>query len=157
MRSFKHSAPVVNTSIVLLAALLLTLSACAEVRRVTYPDDFIYLEKSEVSQLMFSLLDIMITLDELEETAHPEKQKKRAILAELEKIEALTIRFNTAVSREGNNALGNLRTNHLLLSEHIAEFNADVSAAKLQLAATPPNYYVVGRLTGGCNSCHRNR
>lgn len=50
-----------------------------------------------------------------------------------------------------------VRTNHLVIDDHIDEFKADLTIALRDASASPPNYFALGRLSGSCLACHQHR
>ena len=52
---------------------------------------------------------------------------------------------------------GNVRTNHLLIDDHVDEFKTEVTVALRDARSDPPNYFALGRLSGGCVACHKYR
>ncbi len=151
-----------RTPLLLICAIALLATSCAAIRQVTYPTKFVYVEQEEVSSLMHSLASSMHELEKLVNMDDTTAEKQQKILSELEHIEAETAFLaSTAdpieVDDEQNNNFKVLRTNHLLLDEHIDDFRNEIATAKRQVMANPPNYYVIGQLTGGCNACHLQR
>ena len=124
------------------------LYGCAQVRKVTYPSDFVYLEKKQIKSQMALLSFYMRQLDAImldDSTVSSEQQAR--IVSILNKID------------EGANSLGagNVRTNHLVLDDHIDDFISDVNIALRNASADPPNYFALGRLSGSCIGCHKYR
>ena len=150
-------------SLAVVTIALLLVAGCAAIRQVTYPADFIYLESSQVSGLMQSLAYSLNELDEIANEAIPTSEKTNRILAILDKIDADTAILEPGQTTPIDSALpqtsdlAGLRTNHLLLDENIDEFRSEVDRAKAQVLSDPPNFYIVGKLTGGCNACHLQR
>lgn len=62
--------------------------------------------------------------------------------------------LNSMESIAYNLGAGTQITNHLLLDEHIDQFKGDVISARHSVEAEPPNFYLVGRLSGSCTGCH---
>ena len=50
-----------------------------------------------------------------------------------------------------------MRTNHLVIDDHIDQFRSDVNDAIRDARANPPNYFALGRLSGSCVGCHKYR
>ena len=121
---------------------------CAQIRKVTYPKDFVYLERKQIKSEMALLSLYMRQLDEvlLDDSAVSSEQQER-VLAVLTRIEEST---NTL-------GAGSTRTNHLLIDDHIDQFHADVHNAIRDARANPPNYFGLGRLSGSCVGCHKYR
>ena len=113
---------------------------CAQIRKVTYPNDFVYLERKQLRSKMALLSLYMRHLDEilLEDPTVSSDQQQR-ILELLYKVEDLTYELG-----------GGVTINHLVIDDHIDEFKQDVNSAIRNVRADPPNYFAVGRLTGSC-------
>ncbi|UCH40501.1 MAG: hypothetical protein JSU67_02010 [Gammaproteobacteria bacterium] len=120
---------------------------CAQIRKVTYPNDFVYLERKELRSKMALLSFYMRHLDEtlLEDPTVSSDQQQR-ILELLYKVQDLTYELG-----------GGVTTNHLVIDDHIDQFKLDVSNAIRNARAEPPNYFALGRLTGSCTGCHQFR
>ena len=134
--------------LVLIALLCVTVVfGCAQIRKVTYPNDYVYLERKQLRSKMALLSFYMRQLDEvlLDYSIVGDDQQQR-ILYLLNKVIDLTADFG-----------GGVTTNHLAIDEHIDEFKIDVNTAIHDARANPPNYFAVGRLAGSCTSCHKYR
>ena len=133
-------------ALALLCAAVVT--GCAEIRQATYPSDFVYLERKQVRSQMALFSLYMRQLDEIlldDSTVSSEQQAR--VLSILNKIEESTITLGA----------GNIRTNHLVIDDHIDQFKAEVNDAIASARANPPNYFALGRLAGGCVGCHQYR
>ncbi len=124
------------------------LIGCAQVRKATYPSDFVYLEQTHIRSEMALLSFYMRQIDEIlldDSTVSSEQQGKIIkILSQVDK----------SVDSLG---AGNIRTNHLVLDDHIDQFKTDVTAALRDASSDPPNYFALGRLSGSCVACHKFR
>jgi len=121
---------------------------CAQIRKATYPSDFVYLEQKQIKTEMALLSLYMRQLDQIlmdDSTVSSEQQQQ--ILGILSKIEAST----------GTLGAGNVRTNHLVIDDHIDQFRDEVYTAIHNASADPPNYFALGRLSGSCVGCHKFR
>lgn len=121
---------------------------CAQIRKATYPADFVYLTQVEVKSKMALMSLYMNQLDEiLSDNASISSEQQSRIVNILVAID------------ENANALGagNLETNHLIIDEHIDQFKSDVNKALFDVRSSPPNYYALGKLAGSCTACHRYR
>ena len=139
-----------NSRLRLLLIVLLCIGVvfgCAQIRKVTYPNDYVYLERKELRSKMALLSFYLRQLNEiqLDESIDSYDQQQR-ILDLLNKIKGLTTEFG-----------GGNTTNHLVIDEHIDEFKGDLSLAIRTARANPPNYFALGRLTGNCVGCHKYR
>ena len=124
------------------------LAGCAQIRKATYPRDYVYLERKQVRSQMALLGMHMRHLDEIlldNSTVGSEQQER--ILAILNQID------------EGTRKLGGagITTNHLVIDEHLDQFRLDLNQAIDNARADPPNYFALGRLAGSCVGCHRYR
>lgn len=120
---------------------------CAELRKATYPDDFVYLDRQQLKSKMALLSFYMRDLDEIlmdDSTINSEQQQR--ILQTLNKMQAVTADLG-----------GGVTTNHLVIDEHIDDFKSDVNRAIFNARANPPNYFALGRLSGSCSGCHKYR
>ena len=120
---------------------------CAQIRKATYPNDYVYLERNQLRSKMVLLSFYLRQLDEIQlEDSDVRGDQQQRILDLLNKIKGLTAEFG-----------GGVTTNHLVIDEHIDDFKIDVSNAIRDARANPPNYYALGRLTGSCVGCHKYR
>jgi hypothetical protein len=124
------------------------LAGCEQIRKATYPSDFVYLEQKQIRGEMALLSLYLRQLDQIlldDSTVSSEQQER--ILAILTKIDSSATTLGA----------GNVRTNHLVIDDHIDQFKSDVYTAIHNASADPPNYFALGRLSGSCVSCHRYR
>lgn len=137
------------TSITLLAIIVAaSIVGCAQIRKLTYPKDFTYLEKREVDTLMQQMSDSIVRLDRLVGDAAPsDPGQQQKIVGELNVLESIANRLSG----------GGKQTNFPVLSEHIEEFIGDIVDAKMFAGTTPPNYSSAGKLTDSCLACHQFR
>jgi len=124
------------------------LIGCAQIRKATYPSDFVYLEQNQIRSEMALLSLYMRQIDEIlldDSTVSSEQQGQ--IIKILSKVD-------NSVDSLG---AGNIRTNHLVLDDHIDQFKSDVTVALRDASSDPPNYFALGRLSGSCVACHQYR
>jgi len=124
------------------------LIGCAQIRKATYPSDFVYLEQNQIRSEMALLSLYMRQIDEIlldDSTVSSEQQGQ--IIKILSKVD-------NSVDSLG---AGNIRTNHLVLDDHIDQFKSDVTVALRDASSDPPNYFALGRLSGSCVACHKFR
>ena len=120
---------------------------CAQIRKVTYPKDYVYLERKQLRSKMALLSFYMRQLDEvLLDYSIVSSDQQQHILVLLNNIKDLTAEFG-----------GGVTTNHLVIDDHIDQFKTDVDNAIRNARANPPNYYALGRLAGSCSGCHEFR
>ena len=124
------------------------LFGCAQIRKATYPKDFVYLEQTKISSKMALMSFYMRQIDEilLDDSAISSEQQRK-IVSIVSKIDA------------NANLLGadGVRTNHLVIDGHIDQFKTDVTVALRDASSSPPNYFALGRLSGSCLACHQYR
>jgi cytochrome c556 len=135
------------TSVILLAIVVtVSIIGCAQIRKLTYPEDFIYLEKKEVEALMQKMGESIGRLDQLVADATPsDADQQQKIIAELSKLEKIATRLSG----------GHKQTNQLVISDHIEQFISDIGTAKMFANLNPPKYYKVTNVTAGCSDCHQ--
>ena len=124
------------------------LFSCAQTRKTTYPDDYVYLDPGQVISKMDLLSSYMRKIDEilLEDSTTSSEQQAR--------IEGVLVSMNdTLVSL----ITGNVQTSHLVIDDHIDQFQSDLNLALNNVRADPPNYFALGRLSGSCAACHQYR
>ncbi len=144
----------------ILLSFTLLLSGCAQIRLLTYPPEFTYLDSDTAKGVMHEMAINLSTLDELVQQAVSSSDSDRyqpLILAQLQNMESLATSVSSHTTGKTLEGDDRLVTNHLLIDEHIDDFMAQIMKAKLQTEAEPPNYYGAGQLTGSCNACHRMR
>ena len=128
--------------------LLIALVSCTTSHGETYPPDFIQLEPSQIRGEMATLNRYMREIDDvLLDSATISSEQQERIISILARIGEVSDRLATSGAE----------TSHLLIDENIDRFQADLDIALRDASATPPNYYALGRLSGSCNACHRQR
>jgi hypothetical protein len=122
---------------------------CAQIRKVTYPEDYVYLEQKQVSSKMALLSFYMRKIDEtlLEDSTINSEQQARIV-------DILMSMSDTVDSLETS---GDARTSHLVIDDHIGQFRSDLNLALNNVRADPPNYFALGKLRGSCAACHQYR
>lgn len=135
-------------SAVTAAMVAVSLGGCADIRKLTYPKGFVYLDNAEIESRMRGMGESIERLEKLIISSADSKQADReSVLGELKTLEAI------ARSLEA----GDKGTNHPVIDDHINRFIDDIEQAKLFATETPPSYYYAGKLTGSCTSCHSFR
>ena len=121
---------------------------CEQIRKTTYPQDFVYLEQKKITSEMVKLSLHMRQIEQIlaEETTISSEQQAQII--------KILVSIDDTANRLG---AGSVRTNHLVLDDHIDDFKRDVTSALRDASADPPNYYALGRLAGSCVGCHKYR
>lgn len=130
--------------------LLVLLSGCEGagdlIRRATYPPDFNYVSgdelRSSMDQLGYQLQQLDLALAPGDSGRAVDQQQVLSVLANIERIGT-------------NLRAGDSGSNHPFLEDHMSNFVVDVGRARIAAMANPPSYYLAGRVSGGCVSCHR--
>ena len=134
-------------SISLLSALAFT-AGCEQVRKLTYPENFQYMEDKEVKQIMQKMSASLATLGELVDEADPvDKEQQSKIIAELNKLDAYAARLSG----------GHKQTNQFVIAEHIHGFSGDLVNAKMLAELDPPRYDKARFVAHSCSKCHEYR
>ncbi len=136
------------THVVVTVLLVASATGCAWVRKATYPPDFVYLEHTQVVSAMAEFNVDIWRIDDIiagSETILPYQRDE--IIGILQHMAKLADRLGA----------GPRSTNHLLIDENIDEFKNQVLEALRFVEKDPPNYYLAGRLSGGCMACHQRR
>jgi hypothetical protein len=134
----------------LLAIILLTIlvSGCTQNHKVTYPGNFVYLDQKQVTSEMALLSNYMRQIDEIlsdDSTISSEQQARIANILSLIDASADSL------------GAGSVKTNHLVIDDHIDQFKTDVNVAIRNARSDPPNYFSLGKLAGSCVACHQFR
>lgn len=137
--------PVLFVSVLVVAQL----AACTEVpallRRHTYPPDFKYIDRTQLRSAMWQLADDVSALDGVMRAPGPIDAARRA---DVERLLTAMLVATSALQSQGR------PTNHPLMSDHVEGFRRDVTQALAAVRADPPNYYLVGTVSGTCLTCH---
>jgi len=134
-------------AIVLLCSGLLF--SCAQIRKATYPDDYVYLEQKQVTSKMALLSFYLRKIDEIlleDSTINSEQQ---------ERIADILMSMSDIVDTLGKTA--EAQTSHLVIDDHLDQFRSDLNLALYNVRADPPNYFALGKLSGSCAACHQYR
>ena len=135
---------------------IVMLYSCAEIRLLTYPADFTWIGKEHLKTTMHEMANSVSRINELleQETSTPLQQS--LIVDELKLIETYAISI-TGETQWSISDRDRPKSNHPQISDSLNQFIESVAIARWQAQATPPNYYGVGKITGGCSTCHRIR
>lgn len=136
------------TQLIGISCLAVILVSCAKVRKVTYPPNFVYIEKTGVKSTMSVFAENVLLIDKELMTKKERKNIDR------EKIVAAMDAILSAA-----NALdqGMEQTNHRVIDHNLEVFRGSVKQARLMVQKQPPNYYQAGQLSGQCMACHKLR
>lgn len=131
--------------------LLAHLPGCADsarrVRQYTYPPEFRYITREELSGAMQQLAFHMHQLHYLMRVTETMGQNRGEIVAHL-------LGMDQAAARLDNSGWP---TNHPMIDMNLATFRRDVMFAREAIEREPPNYLVASSLTGACVYCHGGR
>ncbi|MFT7556732.1 MAG: hypothetical protein ACI9LO_003062 [Planctomycetota bacterium] len=139
-----------NRTFLIMVVLLTTfvLQSCAQIRKVTYPPDFVYLEHKKVTSQMALLGLYTRRLDEIiKPNVYVTQEQHQKVLEILSQINQVTDVLGA----------GSPNTNHLVIDDHIDQFKDGVTTAIIMAEAEPPNYFAAGQLSGSCVACHKFR
>jgi len=144
--------------------LTIFLAGCMQIRLLTYPSEFIWLDEKDVQGTMHVManrinnLQSMVRNSSMDLDAEQRQSNHADIINELTMLEELAISISPrtdAIAIANDQEIS--ATNHLLLDEHIDEFIGEVMKARTLAEDDPPNYFGVGQLVGNCGACHRQR
>ena len=100
-------------TLILLLGVLVTSGGCSELRKLTYPTDFVYLEKSKVQSTMQELADgIGEISNQMSSGNQSSRQTADAILVQLSKMESVALGLQ---ARRSASQDAPLVTSHCLL------------------------------------------
>jgi len=134
---------------VLLAVIIFSsITACAQIRKLTYPEDFNYQDKAQVEKLMRSMGKSIERVNQLvSDVSRSSNNKQQQVVSELIELQSI------ASSLSG----GHEQTNQLFISDHIEQFISDISTAMMFAKTNPPDYSKAGEITNSCQECHQSR
>lgn len=142
--------PLLRRTFLLLPAFMFVLSGCSDVapvvREFTYPPDFKYVSgqalRSSMDQLAYQLqlLDEALTHD----ASQPHMQQQQVLRA-LDNIERVGANLQTS----------DAGSTHPFLNTYMNDFRSGVRKARDTASTEPPNYYLAGKIAGGCVNCHK--
>lgn len=132
-------------ALVLLVTFVIT--GCAELRKVTYPADFKYLERSDVRSTMAEFGRRIWEMDGILADSTRALTERERVLEILDELESYAQSINP----------GGRPTNHLVIDSHIQQFIDSVKSARAAVDSNPPSFYRAGQLSGSCMACHIHR
>lgn len=125
-----------------------SIAGCAQIRQLTYPADFTYLEKKEVETLMQKMRTGIGRLDQLvTEASTSDVAQQQNIINELSSLERIATRLSG----------GHKQTNQIVINDHIEQFISDIGTAKMFASTVPPNYNKTRNISNSCQQCHQFR
>lgn len=129
----------------------LQLASCAETARTarqhTYPPEFRYVTRAELTSAMQQLAFHLHQLHYLMRTNEAMGQHRGEIVAHL-------LGMDQAAARLDNSGWP---TNHPMIDMNLPSFRRDIKFAREAIEREPPNYLIASSLTGACVYCHGGR
>jgi len=129
--------------------LVLQLSGCQGVlegvRTVTYPPDFNYISRQELTDTMQQFALYTTLLDQaLSNSPLVSDDQRESAISILGKMEQLSLHLATE----------KLSSNHNIVSFNIDQFRSNIVDARKALMQQPPSYYQAGSVSAYCLNCH---
>ncbi len=121
------------------------LSGCAQIRKVTYPPDFVYLTDKDVSSGMQRIASHLVSIELALGDDSSAQDTAGIVRSHLDGMRQVAMELGADASA----------TNHLLLDAHMDDFLAALETARAGTTAVPPRFFEAGKLVGSCSSCHR--
>jgi len=121
--------------------------SCAQIRQLTYPEEFTYLEKAQVKMLMQQMGQSVGRLGSLVANKAASETRQQQVLAELSELESITARLSGGYDQ----------SNQMFIRDHIEQFITDVGTAKLFVKSDPPDYSKAEIISNSCQECHQWR
>ena len=122
----------------------------SDVRKLTYPPDFNYIEPQTISSEMVKmaaqirLLDSALLPVDVNDSAAKAEQNHKVLTA-LKNIEEIASKLN-------GNSTG---SNHPYMQDFMISFVAKVDEARIAASLVEPRYYFAGKVAGACAVCHK--
>ncbi len=126
------------------------LAACvgfpAWLRQYTYPPEFNYITQEQLRSTMWQLAGQVreLKLLMLEPTSTNDLQRQKVVEL-LTTMEQTTSQLNTS----------GRPSNHPIIDHNLDALRRDIALARVAVEKNPPNYFLVGSVTGACVYCHR--
>lgn len=137
-----------SSSVLLVIVIVASMVGCEQIRKLTYPKDFTYLEQSEVDSLMQQMGEGIMRLNQLTaEASVSDVSQQQKIIAELSELDRIATRLSG----------GHKQTNQIVINDHIEQFISDVGTAKMFAKTNPPKYFKAEALGHSCQQCHQFR
>ena len=144
MPSIRIPSPWLTT--IITAALLAT--GCSEVRKLTYPGDITYIDRSTITGAMRQMADAVSRLENtIRGASTPTAIDQQTVVNELRTLETLGASLHATRGYSTDP----------VLDKHMEAFLDDVSLAREQAEMRPPNYFLAGHIAGSCAACHKFR
>ena len=152
-----YNLRIVSAMASLMIVAMLTLSGCAKIRLVTYPDSIVWIDAGDVRSAMHTMAATLRAIEELISSEAHVGEHREKVLDELYVLETTAQSLSADKASASDDRSSYSMTNHLLIDDHLDEFTESLLLAQLQVQAMPPNYYRAGTLVGSCNACHSFR
>jgi uncharacterized membrane protein len=126
------------------------LVACAGfpawLRQYTYPPDFKYITQEQLRSTMWQLARQVRELQLLmQEPTSTNERQRQEVVERLTAMEHTTNQLNTS----------GRPSNHPVINHNLDALRRDIALARASVERNPPNYFLVGSVTGACVYCHR--
>jgi len=118
-----------------------------QVRQYTYPPDFRYISREELRSTMWQLAYHSRELNQLMRGPDTPQQHRDEIIEQLRAMEIAA----ASLAKSG------WPSNHPLIDKRLPIFRQDLKTAREAVEHDPPNFLLVGRVTGACVYCHSAR
>jgi|SRR6185436_11753240 len=123
----------------------LILCCAHEIRQVTYPPDFSYLNSGDITSAMHALAYHSKEIDKsIGDKKGSEAARQKYVIEQLKEMEKVA-------STLGNTTRG---SSHWMISDNLDQFRFSLQRAQAGATHNPPNYFWAGQITGSCMSCH---
>ena len=144
----------ISGSFVAICLSLVVITGCSgmysSVRKVTYPQNFKYLEKEDLQTNMGEMAIQVGLLDSaLEKTMFSDPENSEAVRGEI--LDALN-NINRIASRLQSGSAG---SSHPFMEDFMGDFVNEVDKARSAASLAEPRYYFAGKVAGACASCHK--
>ncbi|GAA6183122.1 MULTISPECIES: hypothetical protein [Alteromonadaceae] len=121
----------------------------ANLRKVTYPPDFKYVEPSQLRSDMDRLAQQMRVLEfALSQQHEPQSvgfaKQQQQVLSTLQNIEKIASGLRA----------GDAGASHPFLQDYMRDFVSKVDNARIAASLEKPSYYLAGKVSGACTNCH---
>ena len=136
--------------VVFIVSIVLAGCSLSQMRKMTYPPDFNYIEPQTISNEMakmageIALLDYALVPPE-NDTPEAKASQQRRVVTALSNIEKIA-------SRLKSNDAG---SNHPYMQDFMSDFVAKVDQARSAASLAEPRYYFAGKVAGACAACHK--
>lgn len=117
------------------------------VRQYTYPPEFHYLERDEVRSTMRQLAFHSHELNRLIRSSDGAQIHRSEIVTQLRAMEEVSAKLDKS----------GWPTNHPLIDMNLPSLRRDIKFAREAMEREPPNFLLVGTVTGACVYCHGGR